>query len=447
MPETQKRAALYIRVSTDEQARHGYSLAEQEHDLRQYADRNGYDAIGVYADEGATARKALSRRKGLQRLLADVQAKKIDIILFKCLDRWFRSVRDYYKVQEILDQHNVLWECTQEEYSTTTTNGRLMLNLKLSIAQHESDQTWDRIKYVLEGHLREGRAISGRFPAGYCLSKDKRICIDKSKVPMIQEMFHYFLVNRNTTGTRKMLKAKYGFSKSLSTIARMLKSRIYIGECYGIKNFCPAMIDEDTFARAQNVFKWRTRYPRSGNIYLFTGLLRCPLCGRTLGVNSKETNGTLYIYYRCQLYTRGDCNYSRQFREERIEAALLSVIDAELRQYAAAIKDAPCDPQEDDSAQTIEGLRAKQARLKELYVEGLIPREDFDQRYRDMDMQISALRPIRDARPTFLDFANTESFLSHYHSLDRQGKKEFWANTVDHIRVLKKGLRPVFRVT
>ena len=122
-----KRAALYIRVSTDEQARHGLSLGEQRADLERYANAHHYTIVGIYADEGSTARKALSRRKELQRLLDDVRDDKIDIILFKCLDRWFRNIRDYYKVQDILDAHHVDWEGTQERYNTTTTNGRLML--------------------------------------------------------------------------------------------------------------------------------------------------------------------------------------------------------------------------------------------------------------------------------------------------------------------------------
>ena len=119
-----KRAALYIRVSTDEQARHGLSLGEQRADLEHYAQVHHYTIVDVYADQGNTARKALSRRKELQRLLDDVRADKIDIIIFKCLDRWFRNIRDYYKVQDILDEHGVDWECTQEKYNTTTTNGR-----------------------------------------------------------------------------------------------------------------------------------------------------------------------------------------------------------------------------------------------------------------------------------------------------------------------------------
>ena len=164
-----KRAALYIRVSTDEQARHGLSLGEQRADLERYANAHHYAVVGIYADEGSTARKALSRRKELQRLLDDVRADKIDIILFKCLDRWFRNIRDYYKVQDILDAHHVDWECTQERYNTTTTNGRLMLNIKLSVAQNESDQTSDRIKYVNEGKMKRKEALSGSKIYGYDL--------------------------------------------------------------------------------------------------------------------------------------------------------------------------------------------------------------------------------------------------------------------------------------
>ena len=192
-----KKAALYIRVSTEEQARHGYSLAEQRHDLERYAAAHHYAVVGVYADEGNTARKALTRRKELQRLLDDVRAGLIDVILLKCLDRWFRNIADYYKVQEILDAYNVEWECTQEDYNTTTTNGRLMLNLKLSIAQNESDQTSDRIKYVNEGLKRRRLELNGRFPFGY-KKENQKLVVDESQRPIIEYIFAQQLAGAST---------------------------------------------------------------------------------------------------------------------------------------------------------------------------------------------------------------------------------------------------------
>lgn len=146
-----KRAALYIRVSTDEQAKHGLSLDEQKHDLEEYAKRYGYLIYDYYVDDGVSARKSFSKRKELQRLLDDVRADRIDVILFIKLDRWFRNIAGYYKVQEILDKYKVDWIAIHEDYNTNTSAGRLNLNIRLSIAQNESDQTSDRIKYVFEG--------------------------------------------------------------------------------------------------------------------------------------------------------------------------------------------------------------------------------------------------------------------------------------------------------
>lgn len=206
-----KRAALYIRVSTEEQARHGFSLGEQRHDLEQYAREHNYIVVGVYADEGNTARKALSRRRELQRLLADVQAGKVDVILLKCLDRWFRSVKDFYKVQEILDAHGVAWECTQEDYNTTTTNGRLMLNLKLSIAQNESDQTSDRIRYIQQGKIRRGEELTNKHPLGYRI-ENKKLVINDAEVPIIQFAFSQMLRGSSAHSLAEKIYDKFGIS-------------------------------------------------------------------------------------------------------------------------------------------------------------------------------------------------------------------------------------------
>ena len=102
-----KRVALYIRVSTEEQARQGLSLDAQEQDLRNFAKRKGYSVVGLYVDDGASARKSPFKRKAFKRLLIDVEQGLVDRILFIKLDRWFRSVRDYYKAQDILDSHSV----------------------------------------------------------------------------------------------------------------------------------------------------------------------------------------------------------------------------------------------------------------------------------------------------------------------------------------------------
>ncbi|MGP1366457.1 MAG: recombinase family protein [Schwartzia sp. (in: firmicutes)] len=448
MPKIQKRAALYIRVSTEEQARHGYSLAEQEHDLRQYAEQHGYTVVGLYADEGVSARKSFSRRKEMQRLLEDVAMNTIDIIIFKCLDRWFRSVADYYKVQEILDRHGVGWECSQEaDYNTTTTNGRLMLNLKLSIAQHESDQTGDRVRYVQEGLKREGKVITGHMPMGYVIDAKKHIGIDEAAAPMVRDMFQHFLTHRTVMSTFRMLRQKYGYKKTEGSVGRLLQNRIYIGEYYGVKQFCPAIIDEGTFAQAQTLFTRRTRHPQSNRIYLFFGLLRCPACGRILTPRNRTAGGKVQTYYACRDHTHGrGCPHKTYWREDYIEGVLLSSIEQDLIKYLADIKKAVRSVGTENHAVTAEELRAKQERIKELYIAGLIQREEFNARIAEVNGQIAAIRPSAPPKIAYLETVVSNNLITHYEGLERSKRKMFWSRILDQVNLSDSTPKPVFRM-
>ena len=136
--ETVLRVALYPRVSTEEQALHGYSLGAQEDHLVAFAKEHGYKIVGIYRDEGYSARKPAMKRKVMQRLIADVKAGKIDRILFIKLDRWFRNVREYHKIQAILEANNVTWQATMEDYNTNTADGRLKVNIMLSVTETRS---------------------------------------------------------------------------------------------------------------------------------------------------------------------------------------------------------------------------------------------------------------------------------------------------------------------
>lgn len=193
-----KRAALYIRVSSDEQAHHDLSLGEQRSDLLQYAKTHNYAVVGVYADEGVSARKSYHSRKELQRLLHDVEAGLIDIIVMKCLDRWFRNVKDYYKVQDILDKHNVLWECSQDRYDTTTAAGRLNLHIRLAIAEEESDRTGERIRYVFRSKKKRHELLSGKLPIGYAV-ENKQLVPDEQTAPVVQFLFQHVHTGNSAT--------------------------------------------------------------------------------------------------------------------------------------------------------------------------------------------------------------------------------------------------------
>ena len=157
-PEHVIRIAIYCRVSTEEQVLHGYSLAAQEDALVSYAKENGLKIVKIYRDEGFSARKPIMKRKVMLELLEDVKAGLIDRILFVKLDRWTRNVSEFHSVQQILDRHNVTWQAILEDYNTITADGRLKLNIMLSVAENEADRTSERIRFTRNSRIQKGEA-------------------------------------------------------------------------------------------------------------------------------------------------------------------------------------------------------------------------------------------------------------------------------------------------
>lgn len=177
------RVALYCRVSTEEQAVHGLSIEAQREALDTWATENHVQVVDRYIDAGISARKPASKRPELQRLLADVRSGQIDLIVFTKLDRWFRNIAEYYKVQEALETHRVDWKTIHEDYDTSTASGRLKINIMLSVAQDEADRTSERIKAVFASKMERQEPCVGRLPTGYKLEKGwlrirkrKRLC-------------------------------------------------------------------------------------------------------------------------------------------------------------------------------------------------------------------------------------------------------------------------------
>ncbi len=194
-----KRVFLYVRVSTEEQAVHGLSIEAQTAALENWAQANQCKVVGIYTDAGISARKPASKRPALQRLLAGVRAREGDLILFTKLDRWFRNISEYYKVQEVLERYHVSWKTIQEDYDTTTASGRLKVNIMLSVAQDEADRTGERIQFIFQDKVQRGEVISGKVPLGYKI-ENKKMVIDPATAPIARDIFQQYLALRSVRG-------------------------------------------------------------------------------------------------------------------------------------------------------------------------------------------------------------------------------------------------------
>lgn len=438
------RAALYVRVSTDEQARHGLSVDEQQHALREYAAAHDLSIVGVYTDEGTSARKSLSRRKALQELLSDVKADLIDLILFVKLDRWFRNVADYYRVQAILDEHHVDWLTTCEDYNTTTSAGRLALNIRLSIAQNESDQTSDRIVFVFEAKKRRHEALTGNAPFGYSIV-DKHF-VPNDDAPKMLDLFEYFAAHPEIIGTLAYAREKYGITWRRVSMRRVLANPSYVGTFYGIEGYAPAIVPQELFDRVQGILEHNKRHAsrrRSPRIYLFTGLIECPECHRRLiGVRGhKAADGTFkHPFYRCSYHTlEKSCSWTGNVFEATLEHYLLSHLKAAITSFSVDVETKRTQSNADSAARKVRSIREKLARLKDLYVDGCIDRATYDDDFKQLNAELTTARKaqktIARPMPPALQALLSLDIEGMYEQLAPAARRDFWHSILERITI------------
>lgn len=367
------RVALYIRVSGEEQKIKGLSLEAQQERLEEYAREKGWLVTGIYIDAAKTARKNMHKRAEFQRMIESVKRNEVDILLFCRLDRWFRSVADYYKVMEILQAHGCEWKTVDEEYDTTSANGRLYINVKLSIAQNEADICGERIDVVFDSKIAHGTVVSGCCPFGYHINAEKRLEIVPEDAEIVRDAFNHFESTVSQRGTVKHIRETYGVNWCQMTFRRMLSEMLYTG-CYDRggrrnENFCPAIISKEQFDRVQILLTKNARATPSGRIYIFTSMLVCAECHHKLiGFILNDT-----YYYRCNHHLkRGLCTHNHSTREDLIEKWLLENLEREFERCCLDWKVKMAEKRKSALRTDKAALKRKLQKLKELYVNELI---------------------------------------------------------------------------
>ena len=165
MNDDKKIAGLYIRVSTEDQAREGFSLKEQEERLRAMCQYKGYEVYKVYKDAGISAKTGNYRPK-FEELLQDIREKKCNTIVVLKLDRLTRSVYDWENIIKFLEENNAYLDCANDDINTTNANGKMISRILMSVSQQEIERTSERTKVGLSGAIKAGH-IPARAPLGY----------------------------------------------------------------------------------------------------------------------------------------------------------------------------------------------------------------------------------------------------------------------------------------
>lgn len=424
------RVALYVRVSTEDQKIHGLSVEDQLTSLSAWAENEHVAVVGIYNDAGISARKPASKRPELQRLLDDVRAGKIDLIVFTKLDRWFRNIGEYYKVQEVLEAHGVGWKTIYEDYDTTSASGRLKVNIMLSVAQDEADRTGERIKAVHESKLLRNEPISGKVPFGYKI-ENKHLVVVPEDAEKVRDIFEHYIALRSVRALRAYTMETYGLPYGQTGLAQLLRNERYIGRAHGKDDFCPAILSDDVFYKVQEILQVRAErlnLSRTDRIYLFTGIVFCAECGNRL---SSHTVGRKYIYYRCTRYEKLHlCPHKKRTSELILESWLLRNLPAKLEEYNLALEaKAKADKPKIDAAK----IQRKMEKLKDLYLNDLIDRDIYERDYIALKAELAKAMSYQEKPRKPVDIEKITNLLAMYPKLSRAGQKEFWGRILKRI--------------
>lgn len=445
-----EETAAYVRVSSQEQKLHGLSLDAQKQKLVEYAERNNLKIVEWYMDEGVSARKKIAKRPELQRMIRDAQRGKFKRIIFIKLDRYFRSVQEYYACQAVLDEAGVTWTATEEKYDLSNANGRAFVNMKLTIAELESDTTGERIKIVNDYKVKSGLPLYGTRSMPFCYAVEKpgedknaKRIVKRNREAM-EDLIAHVMVNKSVRGTMTFINNKYGLKLRYNAVRAVLSNSMIYGSYKGNPNYCEPYITKEMFDEIQQIVEYTPRTSGDEYSYIFTGLLRCPNCGGNLSGAmhcNKAKNGKRYRYYgyRCpkhRIHKR--CDFTFVVFENKLEQTMLDRVEEILEEQEVSNIEVS-EKGFVSSKYDVQELRDELERLNYAWKKGRIKNvEEYDRDYDAIVAKIQEAENATPEKPTDLSYIKetlTGGWKTIYESLDNDHKRAFWRSFVREIHI------------
>lgn len=300
------KTAIYVRVSTQEQAQEGYSIQAQTDRLQSYCKAKGWMVAGVYTDAGYSGSN--THRPALERLLDDVKAGLIDCVLVYKLDRLSRSQKDTLMlIEDSFLAAGVDFVSMSENFDTSTPLGRAMVGILSVFAQLEREQIRERMELGRAERAKQGLWHGGGWdPFGYTYT-DGRLVVDPIEAEIVRDVFRLFLAHTPIYKISLELSKQYGRLVSVTVINSIVRTQLYTGVIVWHGEVFPgqheAIIDDETYRRAQVLVHDRNRLAaakpdpfRPKNI--FTGFLVCANCGNTYYVKGNYSGHKPNLVYR-----------------------------------------------------------------------------------------------------------------------------------------------------
>ena len=387
MDDVKKVCGLYMRVSTEDQAREGFSLPEQKERLEAYCKFKGFVIKDYYTDAGISA-KTGNYRPEFERLKEDIKSKKINTIIALKQDRTTRSIFDWEELMRFLEENDAYLDCVNDDINTTNANGKMVSRILMSVSQQEIERTSERTKVGLAGAIKQGH-IPHQAPLGY-KHENKKLVIDhltKDVVIRIFELYHKGMSYQkiSTLFNKEQVLGKTNWRDS--SIVAILENEIYKGDFVHGKrtkhptyyeNVVEPIVSKEMWEECQVQKKKNSKSYQRTLTYLFLQKLRCPKCNRILGGKAtQKKNGNIYYYYYCH-----DCkiNFKESLVEEYFNDFVNELVeyDSVVNQFFLPMIKQKFDEPQEELKKDINKQNDKLERIKRAYINGVFSLEEYN---------------------------------------------------------------------
>ena len=398
--EVKKKCGLYLRVSTEDQAREGFSLPEQKERLEAFCKFKGYEIIDYYEDAGISA-KTGNYRPEFERLKEDIKSKKINTIVALKLDRITRSIYDWENIMAFLDKNDAYLDCANDEINTTNANGKMISRLLMSVSQNEIERTSERTKVGLAGAIKNGH-LPSRAPLGY-KHQDKKLVIDYSTKDVVTRIFDLYYNGFSYQKISTMFNKEKVLGKTNwrdTSILAILENEVYKGDFVHGKrtkhptyyeNVVEPIVSKEKWEECQVQKRKNSKSYKRTLTYRYLQKLTCPICGEILGGKAtKKRNGNVYYYYycsHCKINIKEEMidKYFNSFMDEIVE------YDSIVNQFFLPIIKQKFDEPKEKLEKEIKAQQMKLDRIKRAYVNGAFTLDEYKEERKNAEKLLDNL--------------------------------------------------------
>lgn len=464
MDEKIKSAGIYIRVSTFDQAREGFSLREQEERLKEFCKFKRYNIYKVYQDAGISAKN--DKRPAYQEMIEDVKKGNINVIVALKLDRLTRSVYDIEKLMKFVNDYECDIDCMADESNTTTSNGRMVMRIMTSVSQNEIEKCSERTKFGMAGAIKNGH-IPNRTGLGF-KRENKKLVPDPLTKDIIVRIFDLYLEGKSHQAIANIYDKEKVLGKTNwydSTIQKILSNELYKGDYVNGKRTKHPTYYENVIEPIVSKEKWEScqyqklrnarHYERTAT-YLFTNKLKCSKCGNFLGGHATtKTNGKKYYYYKCNTCK----TYFNEIDiEKELKAFMLELAkqDDLINNYYTPFIKSKLEDKTEDYKKEIKDLDKQLDRIKTAYIKGVVKLEDFDKEIKHIEYQKSDLEKRQKEQKQYellsftlndlliiqdmqeIEFYTNPDVLNNWSNKSKEEKQKIIGKYIDNITIEKK---------